>query len=68
MFEIIKGHIVIPKPGIDSCNIPIKSCDTHEKIYGWADHLRDNSWVNDQIIEKFIKTAQHYHNIFNSKV
>lgn len=44
-------------------NIELNRCDTHEKILGWASHLCEKTWMNLNVMERFIQLAAAHHNL-----
>lgn len=63
MFPIKKSYIVIPRPPKFEYNIPLTDCDTYRKILSRVHDLSEKSWVSRELIEKFINTALHQHNL-----
>lgn len=37
--------------------IALNRCDTLEKILGWATHLCEKTWMNLDVMERFIRLA-----------
>jgi hypothetical protein len=61
MFKVIENHIVIPKTDIESYDIHVDQCNTHEKISAWVYKLCSYSWVKTSTIQEFIDTATEHH-------
>lgn len=52
---IIEDHIVVS--GAGECSIPIKTCGTPEEILNWARHLAEKSWVDQELMRKYLELA-----------
>jgi hypothetical protein len=53
--SIIEDHIVV---NIEyEYNIPIKECNTPEKILGWARQLSEKNWMTNNAMREFLEIA-----------
>jgi len=61
LVSIQGDHITIKKGG--GYDIPLASCDTHERIVAWTIQLTDKTWMTAQIVNRFVKLALKAHNL-----
>ena len=53
--SIIEDHIVV---NIEyEYNIPIKDCNTPEKILSWARQLAEKTWMTNDAMREFLETS-----------
>lgn len=53
--SIIEDHIVVNVEF--EYNIPLKDCDTAEKILGWARHLSEKTWMTNDAMRDFLEIS-----------
>lgn len=53
--SIIENHIVVDI--MYEYNIPIKDCDTPEKILNWARQLAEKTWMTKDAMRDFLEIA-----------
>lgn len=44
-------------------NVELDRCDTMEKILAWVAHLCEKTWMNLDVMERFIRLAAAHHNL-----
>lgn len=58
---IADDHVVINV--VYEYNIPLNRCDTIPKILGWVDHLCEKTWINPEVLRRFIRLAAQQHSL-----
>jgi hypothetical protein len=53
--KIIDNYIVINVAY--EYNIPLESCQTAEQMLNWVWHLTEKTWINPDILRRFIELA-----------
>lgn len=54
--KIVDGHIVLNVAG--EYKIPMNSCRTHADVLGWVEHLAKKTWMNNNVMLRFIMFAR----------
>lgn len=66
---IDKGHIVIRMnigadgDQIHEYDIELSRCDSPEKILSWVEHLLEKTWMEPDVLGKFIQVALSEHGL-----
>ena len=59
----IDGDAIVLDTGVESYDIMLFRCDTHEKILQWSIHLSTKRWMSMKLLRTFILTACGYHGL-----